>query len=411
MRLKLLLPNVEPERFAEPSECAYGCGGKHFHLRQEVAKPLRDTQLSQVTARRYDCLRCGRTFRVYPQGVSADQTSQRLKGLAVMFYIMGLSYGAVSLVLEALGHPLGKTAVYEAVQAAGEKVPGLRREQVGAQLGQLLVAALGADLTSVKVKGQWVSLGVSVDAVVGTALTIDILDDGEAQTLTEWVAQVAEAVHAQVLVTDDADGFKQAADQNGLGHQVCKSHVLRNTVQWLEAAEPELARDADGSLGQIGVPPEQALQDAQELRRLIHKRQPTPEAATQLAEIHLRYKTAPSPKELGQERQTLAYRLRLFSLDRWNLWPRLTFYRGWRGHRGERLDGTNPKGGLRSNASERVIGWRIKERYRTMRGYPGPLGGARAGKRRQSVLNVSRLIAWAGNLLSSGGADLAVVVA
>ena len=81
--------------------------------------------------------------------------------------------------------------------------------------------------------------------------------------------------------------------------------------------------------------------------------------------------------------------MRLFSLDRWNLWQRLTLYRSWRGPKGERLDGTN-------KATERAIGWRVKERYRTIRGY----------KRRESVLNVSRLIAWAGNLLDGGGADM-----
>jgi hypothetical protein len=86
--------------------------------------------------------------------------------------------------------------------------------------------------------------------------------------------------------------------------------------------------------------------------------------------------------------------MRLFSLDRWNLWQRLTLYRTWHGPHDERLDGTN-------NATERAIGWRVKERYRTMRGY----------KRQASVLNVSRLIAWAGNLLDAGGADLAAVVA
>ena len=90
---------------------------------------------------------------------------------------------------------------------------------------------------------------------------------------------------------------------------------------------------------------------------------------------------------------TLAYRMRLFSLDRWNLWPRLTFYRTWQDEDGERLDGTN-------NATERAIGWWVKERYRTMRGY----------KRQQSVLNVSRLTAWAGSQLNTGGADLATVV-
>ncbi len=49
-------------------------------------------------AKRYDCLRCGRTFRVYLLGINDDQTSARLKGLAVLLYTMGFSCGAVSLV-------------------------------------------------------------------------------------------------------------------------------------------------------------------------------------------------------------------------------------------------------------------------------------------------------------------------
>lgn len=395
MRLKLLLPSVEPHAFVERSVCPYAkCGGQHFHLMQEVPKPVRDTVYRQVTARRYQCLRCGRSFRVYPQGISDDQTSARLKGLAVLFYVMGLSYGAASLVLTALGHPLGKTAAYEAVQAAGEKVAGLRRDAVRVSTARLLVAALGADLTSVKCKGEWLTLGVTTDAVVGTTLTIDILDNGEADTLKEWVGEVAAAVHAEVLVSDDADGFKTAADDNDLKHQVCKSHVVRNTEAWHDAMAPELAQDRDGSLAEIGVTPAQALADNDELLRLMKERQPTPEADAKLEEIHQRYAQAGSPGKRKQSKETLAYRMRLFSLDRWNLWRRLTFYRGWCGPHGERMDGTN-------NATERAIGWRVKERYRSMRGY----------KRRASVLNVSRLIAWAANLLEAGGADLTEVVA
>ena len=254
MRLKLLLPSVEPSAYAEPSVCPYEkCGGRHFHLMQEVPKPVRDTVHREVTARRYQCLRCGHSFRIYPHGVSEDQISARLKGLAVLFYIMGLSYGAVALVLTALGHPLGKTAVYKAVQAAGQRVAGLRRDEVRVSTARLLVAALGADLTSVKCKGEWLTLGVTTDAVAGTTLTIDILDNGAADTLTAWVGEVAEAVHA--------DGFKTAADENGLKHPVCQSHVVRNTEAWHDARAPELARDADGSLAEIDVPPEQALAD------------------------------------------------------------------------------------------------------------------------------------------------------
>jgi hypothetical protein len=395
MRLKLLLPEVVPDRFVEPSVCPRaGCGGRQLAMWQECAKPLRDTAYAEVVARRYQCLRCRHTFRVYPQGVSNDQVSMRLKGLAVLLYIMGLSYGAVALVLGAMGHAMSKTAVYNAVQAAGERVPGLRREDVRLPLTRTLVAALGGDLTSVKCKGEWLTVGVTTDVIAGTALTIDILQDGQAATLIGWVQEIAEAVQAQVLVSDDADGFKSAADANGLPHQVCKAHVLRNTEAWVSQMRPLLAQDADGSLQQLGVTPAQAVADSEALLKLMQERRPSPQANAQLAAIHRRYLAAPTPRQLGQDKETLAYRLRLFSLDRWNLWRRLTLYRAWRSPSGASLDGTN-------NATERVIGWWVKERYRTMRGY----------KRHQSVLNVSRLIAWAGNQLDTRGADLALVIA
>lgn len=396
MRLKLLLPPVRPDAYEEPMACPNrACGGTHLYMRQEWPKPLRDTLLPIVVARRYECLRCGHTFRIYPTGVSKAQTSARLRGLGVLLYVLGMSYGAVSLTLDALSHPLGKTAVYYAVQAAGEKVAGLRRDAVRLRAGKSKVAAMGADLTSVKCAGKWLSVGVTVDAQEGVALTVDILDDAEAQTLKEWVGEVAKAVGADVLVSDDADAFKTAADENGMEQQVCKAHVLRNTEEWVEKMKPQLAKDADGSLEEIGVRPEQAVADCDELLRLMQERQPGPSAEQLLEAIHRRYIAAAPPKRHGGEKvaMTLAYRLRLFSLDRWNLWPRLTLYRTWRDTDGGCLDGTN-------NATERAIGWWVKERYRTMRGY----------KRQESVLNVSRLIAWAGSRLNTGGAQLTAVI-
>src|SRR2546421_4053997 len=162
MRLRIMLPKVNPKAIAVPSTCKYaGCSRRKFHLRQEVAKPLRDTVYQEVVVHRYQCLKCQRTFRVYPEGTTSAQTSQRVKGLAVMLYLLGLSYGATSLALEGLGVPLSKTEVYETVQAAAARVPGLKREQV---FEGRKTAALGGDLTSVKCRGQWLHLGLSVDA-------------------------------------------------------------------------------------------------------------------------------------------------------------------------------------------------------------------------------------------------------
>jgi transposase-like protein len=385
MRLRIVLPKVNPEAIAVPTECVYaGCDGRTFHLHQEVTKALRDTVYHEVQVHRYQCLRCKRTFRVYPEGTTRAQTSQRVKGLAVMLYLLGLSYGAVSLALEGLGVALCKSRVYDAVQEAASQVPGLSRDQVFADVK---TPALGGDLTSVKCNGEWLPLGVTVDPISGLALTIDALSAEDTQTLKEWIEPIAKQVGATVLVSDDADGFKTIADEVGVQHQVCKAHVLRNTEDLIDKYQPLVARDADGSLQAIGVSPQQAAADLTRLGELVKSRQR--EQASELESLHRRYLQAAPPQEGAH--QSLAYRLRLLFLDRWNLWHRLTRYRKWKGPQGETLDGTN-------NACERAIGWWIKERYRTMRGYKVP----------ENALRVSRFLAWCGNFLTTeDGAILA----
>jgi len=388
MRLLLILPRVEPEEIKPPSECPYeDCDGTCFQLWQKVEKPLRDTRYAKVVVHRYQCLRCFRTHRVYPKGVSKDHISQRVKGLGILLYLLGLSYGAVSLALDALGVYMCKSRVYDAVQAAAESVPGMKRDQV---FEDVRTPALGGDLTSVKVKGEWYPLGLTVDDTSGLVLTVDGLSGEDAETLKEWMEPVAEAVGAEILVTDDADALKTVADDLGRDHQVCKSHVKRNTENLIENLEPAVATDADRSLGAIGITPEQAQADLKRLGELIISRKP--EDVDELETLHYRYLAACPPAAGGKA--TTAYRLRLLFLDRWNLWPRLTKYRTWQGPNGETLDGTN-------NGSERAIGWWIKERYRTMRGY----------KRPKSAVNVSRLLAWCGNHLNCGGADLSLLFA
>jgi transposase-like protein len=384
----MLLPRVEPSEFKVPAVCPYAsCRGKHIEHHQTVVKPVKDTQYRTVWIHRYRCVRCGRTFRVYPRGVTHDQTSQRVKGLGVFLYLLGLSYGAVSLALEALGVYMARSSVYAAVQAAAEKVPGMKRGEVFAGIR---TPALGGDVTSVKCKGEWLPLGLSVDDTTGLVLTVDQLTAEDADTLKAWLEPIAQAVEAELLVSDDADSFKIVGDELGLEHQGCKSHVKRNTETLIDNLEPLIESDEDGSLAVIGVTPEQALKDLKRLGELILSRQPQEEE--ELAEMHQRYTDAASPSP--GEKATLAYRLRLLFLDRWNLWRRLTRYRTWRGPKGETVDGTN-------NNSERAIGWWVKERYRTMRGY----------KRPKSAVNVSRLLAWCGNYLDRGGADLASLIA
>jgi len=384
MRLQLILPRVNATEIAQPSRCRY-CGGGYVRLHQTVDKRLRDTVYLRVQAQRYRCLSCGRTFRIYPQGVTREQTSQRVKGLAVLLYLLGLSYGATALALEALGVYVCKSRVYDTVQAVAKRVPGLRRQAV---FQDIRTPVVGSDVTSVRCHGQWLPLGLAIDDISGLVLSVDCLAGEDAETLKAWLEPIVTAVGAQIMVSDDADSYKRVADELGLRHQVCKSHVERNTDALIESLAPAAARDEDGSLAAIEVSAQQAVADLDRLTQLMRTRQRA--AGCELGTVHQRYVRAAPPRE--GERATLAYRLRSLFLDRWNLWPRLTLYRTWEGPDGQTIDGTN-------NGSERAIGWWVKERYRTMRGY----------KRVESALNVSRLLIWSGNSLGKGGADLGLL--
>lgn len=380
MRLNLILPKVEPTHFEIPKKCPRpGCSGVRFFPRQEVSKKIVDSEHRQVTAWRYECIQCGHGFRVYPNGVSHKQISKRVNGMAVMMYLLGLSYGAVGIVLSSLGMGIGKTSVYRAVQEMVKKVPGMKQES---RLDGYRTKAVGADVTSVRCNGMWVTIGIAVDAINGMVLSIDELPGEEAEQLKAWLEPILNAVDADVVVSDDADAFKKVSDETGRAQQVCKSHVGRNTDELVDELSALIGRGQDHSLEAIQVSSEQAGSDLALLKELIHSRRP--EDQSRLEEMYLRYSKARKPGK--GKKYDVAYRIRNLLMDRWNLWPRLTFYRSWKDEYGyEILDGTN-------NHCERAIGWWIKERYRSMRGY----------KQTNSALGVSRLIAFAGNHLSDG---------
>lgn len=393
MRLSVRIVPVEPGVYKLPKRCPHlNCEGQHFQKHQDhCAKALRDPKHEAVEAQRYRCLRCGRPFRVYPQGVSQAQQSDALKAFSVWLYVLGLSYGAVSAVLGALqtllDKPLflGKTTVYRNVQASGQKTRHWRRTwlQQGRQ-----IRVIGADLTRVQCKGESLILGVVVDDLKGIELSIDILDDETAETLVAWLRQTAELVGAEVLVSDDADTLKTAADELGLAHQVCRAHVTGNVLDKVAELTTQALESPDPAPLAMSITPQQLVADLEKVQGLIEGH--PHDGEKQLEALYQLYCTAPAPRE--GEKATMWYRMRLLALDLWNNWPRLTLYQRWQGSDGERLDGTN-------NACERVIGWGVKERYRSMRGY----------KRQESVLNVSSLLGWLGQ--QPAGYDLNQLVA
>jgi hypothetical protein len=269
--------------------------------------------------------------------------------------------------------------------ASGQESRHLRRAWL--QQGRR-IRVIGADLTRVQCQGESLVIGVVVDDLEGIELSVDILDDETAETQVAWLRRIAEQVGAEVLVSDGADTFKIAADELDLAHQVCRAHVTGNVLDKVAELTTQALDGPDPAPPQVTISPEQLVADLETVQALIEGH--PHDGEKQLAVLYQCYCLAPAPRQ--GEKATMWYRMRLLVLHLWNNWSRLTFYQRWQGPDGERLDGTN-------NSCERAIGWGVKERYRSMRGY----------KRQESVLNVSTLLGWLGE--QPAGYDLNQLVA
>lgn len=377
MRIEVRLPKIEPEAYDEPEQCPYEkCDGKHFkpYGSKGEKKAIRDLRYERVQSYRWRCLKCGRRFRVYPRGVSNAQQSKPLQAITVLLYVLGLSYGAVSDFTSAVGCVVSKTAVYYNVQAAGEKARKRQRRTV-MQGGKRPV--VGADGTYVKIKGEQVGIEVVVDDESGELLGLDIIVSENSEEILDVIKDVAEEVDADVIVSDDHGAYKEAAIELGLEQQICRSHVKRNVDDLAESISQQMKKKEPMPEG-VKSSPEALQEDLESLQQLVRQR--PKDGIEQLEALYHRYKAAPTPKK-GQ-RHTVWYRTRMLVTRLLERWPSLTLDQ----RRGD-LDGTN-------NTCERVIGWWIKERYRTMRGY----------KRPRSVKNVVTLTARMG--VRSGRYDM-----
>ena len=369
MRLRIRVPEVRPDEYSVPLVCPYGCGGRIFALHQEHEKRLADVTHRAVTVRRYRCADCGHTFRVYPTGVTHAPRSQQLRGVGVLLYVLGLSYGGVVDALHALGWRGSRSSVHRDVQAAGAAVERLRAAGVNRR-----VRVLSADATYVRCQGEEVTVAVAVDALAGDVLDVELVDSESAAALQPWLEQLTAALGVEVLLSDDQDSYKIVADELGLEHAICRHHVNQNVAALVAELSEQVQRAPAPTVPppQVDSSPERLLEDLEYVQLLMALR--PPDGAAQLRQLLQRYQAAPGPGK--GERATLWYRFRL-ALTRYQAnWRRLTLDQRWNArHPDQRLDGTN-------NVAERAIGWLIKERYRTMRTF----------KCRRSVQHLAQLL-------------------
>lgn len=342
MKIRLVIPPVNTHPTDRPQSCRY-CGHWRLHRHGAVRKPLRDHRQSTVTVVRYRCLGCERTFRHYPDGVTARDQSQRTVVLAALMYGLGLSCHAAAHLLSAIGIELSAMTVWRDAQEAGE---ALRRTRPRGQ-----IQVLGVDETVYRVKGEETIVGMVTDGQSGMTLDFTVLGSTDSVAFERWLAPYVEYYGVDVIVSDEHGSYGVVAAQLGLEQQLCLTHVRK--------AVTKRRKSILAQARQTGYDDRQLARELAQIRRLVRDLPAT--GHRELERIHRRYLDALPPKK--GEQGSVAYRMRMLTLELWNHWNKLRLYL----RRPElRLDGTN-------NGTERAIG-KSKVRYKTMRGYKSRAG-------------------------------------
>lgn len=191
MELWITLHAAPGDGIAPPAVCPHAaCGGTRLRLWQVVAKPFRgvaerdgwDAAASApraTLAHRYRCLDCGRTIRVYPDGIDRGRVPAGVKRFAAALYVLGLTCRDVSRALWVLGAPMGKTHVNAVVaatrrdrqlEAPGDLAPapgnwvGGALTRLGAARGRRGVVPMGDDEQDVVLDPLLARVGLNVDS-------------------------------------------------------------------------------------------------------------------------------------------------------------------------------------------------------------------------------------------------------
>jgi transposase-like protein len=229
----LQLPEVKASETSRPQRCPV-CRGETFQRWGGAIRKVRDTRIREVMVYRYRCCTCGHTFRHYPQGISQAQQTERMRVLAAIGWIFGLSYRGQVRILSAFGVALGRMSIWRDVQE--------RARQLGKERKWKPVRVLGVDGAYVKGWGKTQPVLVTVDMGTGDPVEVGYVDEKDSQAVRKFLEPLVQRLGVSVIVTDDLSSYKQVADALQLEQQICQFHLRR----WVGRTLHELKKSLPG---------------------------------------------------------------------------------------------------------------------------------------------------------------------
>lgn len=326
----LRLPDVKQKAEQRPRFCP-NCKGEILQRWGAVQKPVKDNCYQRIQVYRYRCCSCGRTFRHYPEGVDRADQTPRMRKLAALFWVLGLSLRGVPVVLSMFEIALGKSSVWRDLQEQDQMYQKQRQWHPVRVLGIDGAYVLGWDKKKHPVL-------VAVDLGTGQPVAIGYVDEYDARAVQRFLQPLVQRLGVSVIVSDDLHTYRIVADKLDLEHQVCQFHLRR----WVGRTLHELAE-------KVPKPWRWVLDEVKDLLAEL-----PPEGSRRLFDL---WKQIPETRRGRKEQaQSPLDQLRYLLIRLSEHWPSY------------RVFDTQPQVPWTNNGTEQIIG-RMKMRSRTVRGY------------------------------------------
>ena len=305
--------------------CGSPNGRVHSGLRR---RGISDLRASVVVQRRMQCPRCRMTWTLGADGVGPGRhRSDRLIGIGVLLYMLGLSYRAVEQFLPCLDCGGSKSSIERDLAAAGQQARSLHEAAPPMRVG-----VLGVDGTGAAMAGRNAGVLFFVDVAGGRLICVEPIRETQTATVRRHVRRVFATVGAEELRTDEHSVYEGIVDPSR--HRLCLTHWRKSKGKRAWDLLQQATRD-DHPL---------EARTLEDLRGLLRQTPRPPRPPPELTRLVGRYITARRglPGKVNQLLQHVE--------------------RTWEAVSDDPVDPTN-------NTTERLIGLTFKIRTKTMRGF------------------------------------------
>jgi transposase-like protein len=238
----LRLPDVKRKTTLRPTQCPY-CHGKTFQRWGVVTKPVKDNRHRTAMIYRYRCCHCHRTFRYYPEDIDRADQTQRLRKLATLYWVLGMSLRGIPLALSAFNVQISHMTVWQDLQEQADLLRKRRHCQK--------VRVMGIDGAYPLIKGKKQPTLIAVDLGNGQPVEVGQIDEANPQAVRRFLEPLVKRLGVSVIVTDDLFSYRKVAEKLGVEQQVCQFHLRRWVGKALRELEKSLPEEWLWVLGEI----------------------------------------------------------------------------------------------------------------------------------------------------------------